>query len=165
MSIPIVIQGTQIDFPADSQSPDWSSGVIEFAQATATALSGVVGTFDVAPQVFNIDSQNPTSTNVNIPNLAFSTSQVRSAIINITCHRKTISTGATEVTEADILIITYNASNSPGMLWELTREGTGDASVTYNITDTGQVQFITGTLTGSSHTGILAYSAKALLNS
>lgn len=160
MSIPIVIQGTVIDFPSDSDSPDWSQGVIQFAQATATALSGAVGTFDVPPQTFDISAYNPTSVPVAVPNLSFSSAVVLGANIQIACTR---STNTTTVSEYDELNIVYNATAGTGMLWEMTREATANADITYTITDTGQVEFATTTVSGSGHTGILSYSAKATL--
>ena len=158
----IIISGTVIEFPDSSESPDWSQSVIQFAQSVETALSGVAGAFDVSPQVFNIDAQNPTSTNIAIPNLTFSTTSVRSANIRISVYRNTSSASAAEFSDIDIV---YNTNNSIGQKWEISREITGDGKILFNITDTGQVQFTTTTLAGTGHTGILSYSAKALLNS
>lgn len=157
----ITIQGQVIDFPDTAESPDWSEAVIEFAEATEEALAGVAGAFDVPPQVMNIDAYNPTVSNVDITNLSFSTTSVRAAVINIAVSRQTNST---KISEFSILNIVYNADNSVGQKWEITREYTGNGSISFNITDTGQVQFTTTTVSGSSHTGILSYSAKALLN-
>lgn len=161
MSISINIQGTVIDFPSDSASPDWAEGVIAFAQAVASALSGAVGPADISPQVMNIDAQNPTSTNVDITNLSFSTTTVRAATISIATYRTTDSTSAYEF---DTIMVTYNSANSIGQKWEMIREYEGNGSITFNITDTGQVQFTTTALSGTNHAGILSYSAKALLN-
>lgn len=164
MSKTITISGTPIDFPESGESPDWAPAVLEFAEATADALSGVVGAFDVSPQIMNIDAYNPTSINVDVTNLSFSVTSVRSATITMAVSRE--RTDGTKKTELSLINIVYNASNSIGSKWELTREITGNAYISFNITDNGQVQF-TNTAIGSSgtHTGILSYSAKAQLNS
>lgn len=162
MSKTITIQGTVIEFPEPGESPDWGQSVEDFAVAVEDALNGVAGAFDVAPQVMNIDAYNPTVSNIDIPNLSFSTSTVRSAIINIAVSRQTNSTKSTEFS---VLNIVYNAGNSIGQKWEMTREATGDGSISFNITDSGQIQFTTEAISGASHTGIISYSAKALLNS
>lgn len=162
MSIPIVIQGTTIDIPSDGQSPDWAQGIIQFCEATATALSGAVGTFDISPQTFDISAYNPTSVPVSIPNLSFSPAVVLGASIQIACIR---TTSSLSVSEYDELTIVYNAYNvNLGQpLWEVTRGATGLAYITYTVTDTGQVQFTTSNISGTGHSGTLSYSAKTLL--
>src|SRR5579863_7672630 len=98
----ITIQGNPIQFPDDGTSPDWAEAVIQFAQDTATALSGAVGTFDVSPQTFDISSYNPTSTPQPVPNLSFSTTTVLGANIQIACTR---TTSGSSVSEYDQLTI------------------------------------------------------------
>lgn len=162
MSKTIVIQGTTINFPEPGASPDWGQAIEDFAVATQSAIASAVGTYDVAPQVMNIDAYNPTSGNTNITNLSFSTTQVRGAIVDISVYRNTSSTTVSETTT---LTLVYNASNTTGQKWEMARETVGDASITFNVTDVGQVQFTTTTLAGTGHTGILTYRARAVLNS
>lgn len=161
----ITIQGTPIDFPDVADSPDWGEAVKEFAEAVEDALAGVAGAHDIAPQVMNIDAYNTASAGANITNLTFSTSSVRAAVINIATYR---NTDTTTVSEISVLHIVYNASNSVGQKWEITRERTGDGKITFAVSDTGQISFVIrasdGALTGSSYNGLLSYSAKALLN-
>lgn len=157
---PIVIQGTTIQFPLSGNSPDWSPAIILFAQLVAKALSGVVGPFDVSPQVFDMTAN--VNTNVNLPNLAFPTSAVRGAFIRYSVFRQTSSASGSET---GMLIVTYNANNPVNQKWEMIRDFTGNASITFNITDTGQIQFSTTVLAGTSHVGNIAYTAQALQNS
>lgn len=159
MSVPITISGTTIQFPGSGQDPNWASAVVQFAQLVADALSIVVGPFDVFPQIFTLVSN--VNTNVNITNLSFPTSNVRAAFIKYTAYR---NTNSTTVTEAGNIIIVYNPSNSVGSKWSLNQVFTGDASITFNVTDTGQVQFSTTSIAGTSHVGSITYSATALLN-
>lgn len=154
----ITIQGTVIDFPESSASPNWSQGIIDFAKAVEEALSGAVGQYDVAPQVFNGDSYNPGS-NIDLPSLAFPTTSVRSAVINYSVYRTTSTSNAAE---AGILNIVYNPNNGVGLRWEMTREFVGDGQIAFNITDLGQIQFSTTALGGISHYMRIGYSAKAL---
>lgn len=159
MSTPITISGTTIVFPTSGESPNWSPAIVQFAQLVADALSLVAGPFDVFPQIFTMTSN--ANTNVNITNLSFPTSNVRAAFIRYTVYRNTSST---TVTEAGNLIIVYNPSNSVGNKWSINQIFTGDASIVFNVTDTGQVQFSTTAIAGTSHVGSLTYSAQALLN-
>lgn len=167
----ITIQGTVIDLADTGDSPDWSQSVIEFAEAVEDALSGVSGAYDVAPQIMNIDGYDTAGSGANITNLSFSVSAVRAVIINIAVSRVSTTASPTTYTELSVLHCVYNATNGTGEKWEITRERTGDAKVTFAISDTGVVSFVvrsvadgTGVL-GGTVTGILSYSAKALLNS
>jgi len=159
MSIPLNILGTIVEFPSSSASPDWSPAVIQFAQLVTLALSGVEGPFDVVPQIFTLDSYNP-GTNVAITNLAFSTAVVRSAVITYNTYR---NTSGGSVYEAGDITVVYNVNNPTNNKWEISQERTGNADISFSITDAGQVEFSTTTLAGTGHTGQLAFSAKALL--
>lgn len=161
MSIQITIGGTVIDFPSSAQSPNWAPGIIQFAQAVESALSTVVGPADIPAQTLNIDSYNP-GTDVIIPNLSFSTTSVLSANIRYSVIR---TTSMTTVAEAGNISIVYNSTNPVNSKWEIERDYVGNASISFTITDAGQVKFSTTTLSGSSHTGTISYAATALLAS
>lgn len=154
----ITIQGTLIEFPDSGTDPNWAPAVIQFAEAVEAALSGVVGTYDVAPRSMIIDA-TPTATATDIPSLSFSTSQIRGAFINYTVYRTTTDT---TVSEAGTLQLVYNDSSGSGLKWEISREAVGDASVEFTVEDTGQVQVTLTALSGSDHTGQLNYSAAAM---
>lgn len=166
MSVQITIKGTIIEYPSSAASPNWAPALIEFAQAVEEAINSIAGTFDVAPQVQNIDTNNP-STNIDITNLTFPISQVRAATIFYTVYRKTEDSGppdGQEVSEEGTLEILYNASNPATEKWHMIRAGQGDAFINFDITDSGQITFTTTALTGISHTGIVAFRAIAVLN-
>lgn len=158
---PIVIGGTTINLPISGSAPNWAPAIIEFAQAVQDALNGLAGPFDVSPQIFVMTSN--VNTNVSLPNLSFPTSTVRGAFIRYTVFRSTTGGGATTVSEAGNMYVTYNPTNTAGSLWEMSRDYVGDANVTFTITDVGQVQFSSASISGSGHTGQIAYTAAALL--
>jgi hypothetical protein len=162
----ILIKGTPIEFPDSGASPNWSPAVIEAVEALADAVNSVTATYDVGPQVQNIDANN-SSNNVNINNLNFPASDVRAATVYYSVYRKTQNSGppdGQEVTEAGTLEISYNASRPITKKWELVRTGQSDALIDFNITDLGQIQFSTSPLTGISHEGIVSFRAIAILN-
>lgn len=161
MAVTVTIQGTPIEFPSSGESPNWAPAVIEFAQAVEAALSGVAGTFDVAPQILVIDAQNP-GTNVNATGLSFPVSNVRGAEISYSVYRTTSTDTAYEF---GTLKIIYNANGATNQKWEISRDYVGDGKITFTITDIGQVQFTTATMAGTGHSGKLSYAAKALLQS
>lgn len=162
----IIIKGTPIEFPDSGASPNWAPAVIEAVEALTDAVNSVTATYDVPPQVQNIDANN-SSSNVNINNLNFPATDVRAAIVYYSVYRKTQNSGppdGQEVTEAGQLEISYNASRPVTQKWELVRTGQSDALINFNITDLGQIQFSTQPLTGISHTGIISYRGIAILN-
>lgn len=159
MSTPITISGTTVNIPTSGESPNWAPAIVQSFQLIADALSLLVGPYDVFPQIFTMTSN--TNTNVNVTNLSFPTSIVRAAFIRYTVYR---NTNSTTVTEAGNLIITYNPSNSTGAKWSINRVYTGNASINFNVTDTGQVQFSTTSISGTGHVGSITYSAQSLLN-
>lgn len=156
----IIIGSTVVDFPDSAESANWAPAIIQFAEAVAEQLDLVSGTFDVAPQTYNIDAFN-TATNENIPTLSFSTSSVRAVFIQYYVYRSTSSANADE---AGDMIAVFNANNGSGLKWTLTqgnRTGPG-ANISFNVTDSGQFQFTTTALAGSSHTGRIGFVARAL---
>lgn len=156
----ITIAGTIIEFPDTAQSPDWSKGVIQFAEAVEDALSVVVGNFDVGFQTLNIDAFNP-GTNIDIQNLSFSTVEVRSFQVIYSVFR-TADGPSTTAYETGVLTAIYSPSNPIGNKWEISYEKTGDGKFSLNVTDTGQVQFSTEQIGTLNHTGTLSFKATAL---
>lgn len=159
----ITIQGTPIEFPNSSASPNWAEGVIAFAEAVESALTSAVGPYDVPPQVVTIDAYNP-GTNVDIAALTFPTANVRAAFIRYSVFR-TASSPTTTAYEAGTLTLVYNPNGSTNSKWEVIRSYVGDGSITFSVSDTGQVSFSTTQIGTTSHTGKLSFVAQALQQS
>lgn len=156
MSITINIKGTPISFPSSGESPNWGPAIIEFAKAVEETLSAVAGTYDVAPQVFDLTSD--VNTNLDIPLLSFPTTSVRGAFIRYAIFRQ--SDTVTE-TESGSLEIVYD---SDAATWYMSREAVGsDTALTFNITAAGQVQLSTTAIGGTYSDGKLTYVAQAVL--
>ena len=159
----IIIDGTQIDFPNTAASPDWSQGVIQFANATAAALSGLIGTGDISKQFYPLSSSNNPSSDTLITGLAFSTAAVRAGFIRYSVYRQTSGIGATSVYEAGEMTVVYNANNPTNQKWELQREYVGNAQITFTVDDSGQFYFTTTAISGTSQIGQLDFVAQALV--
>jgi hypothetical protein len=159
LSIPITINGTIVNFPSSGDSPNWSPAVIQFAQLVAAALQFSFGPFDIPPQTYTMTSN--VNTNVALPNLAFPPSEVQGAIINYCVFRNTNSTVASETGQ---IFVNYNSSFPTGQKWEISTNHVGIAQITFSISDVGQVQFSTTSITGTGYTGFITYQASAILN-
>lgn len=156
----IIIAGTPIDIPNTGAAPVYSEPIIKAFQAIEEALSGVVSTGDISKQSYTLTaSQNPAA-NVTITGLAFATSAVRAAVIRYSVFR---STTTSSVAESGQIYVNYNASRPVNQKWEFSQDYTGDASITFDITDDGQVRFTTTAIAGTNHTGLITFTAQAFL--
>lgn len=158
MSISINIRGTIINFPSSGSPANWSLAVDQFALAVEDALNFAIGPYDIPPQTQDISANNPGT--AVITNLLFSTSTVRSAVINISTYR---TRGATTVVEAAEIQVAYDPSGPTNEKWYITKQQTGDASISYSISDTGQMSYTTTTIGSSgTHSGTISFVGKAL---
>lgn len=156
----IRINGQIIAFPDAAQSPDWAPAIIQFAQAVQDGLAIAIGTYDVAPQSFNISPYNP-GTSINIPNLSFPVANVRAVFIRYSVFRTTDTNTAYE---AGTMIAMYNPNNPVNSKWAMTRgdKTGGDGQIDFYMTDNGQMQITTSAVSGSNHSGKLVFDARSL---
>lgn len=161
MAITITIAGTPIEVPSTSENPGWGDAMVAFFQAVEDAFATAIGPYDVALQTLNIGgaTYNPTTSVQDVTNLAFSTSVVRAAFVQYAVYRATDSTA---VAESGNIIAVYNTSAAT---WNLNQDKVGDASITFTIDATGQIQFETAAIAGSNHTATITFKAWALTNS
>jgi hypothetical protein len=160
MAIKITIQNQVIEFPESSENPNWAPALVEFAQAVEQAIGTISGTFDVAPQTINIDSQNPGT--VEIKNLDFPPSDVVKADILYSVFRETDSV---LVTEGGKLTVSYDESRPATQKWDIAQVRQGDGFVDFTISDIGRIQAEIKELPALlSHTGFISFRAVALLN-
>ena len=157
MSYQVVIQGNVIELPEVSASPNWAPGQVTFNQAVANALQFSVGTFDIPPQTFAMQSN--LNTNVDIGGLSFPTSEVRSATIYFYVFRQTNSSNEGQ---AGFMTILYNPNNSVSNKWEVASQSVGESTVTFTVQDNGQVSFSSDVLAGSNHIGTIGYYSKVI---
>lgn len=165
MSKTLTFGNTIVDIPTSAQAPNWAEGVVDAFTAIADTLAAFAGPFDIPPQIQIIDTSNPGVPNTDITSLSFPTSSVRAVDITYSVFRSTTGGGATTVYETGHIVAIYSPSNSIGNKWEMSQDRVGDGQIAFNITDLGQVQFTATIITGSSHTGKIAFQAKAILQS
>jgi hypothetical protein len=176
MSVQINISGTIIDFPSSAQSPNWAPALIEFAQTVAASLGGIVGPYDIAPQVVDILNDNAEH-EIQTPgvSLSFPTSTVRSATIRYSVYRNNNDTQTHA--ESGLLVVVYNTESGD---WEIQRDFTGNVTpegtygnlnpagtctsgILFRIDSNGQMYYKAGTLNLPGYTGKLSFAAQALL--
>lgn len=164
-SIPVIFNGVTVQIPLAGSSPQWASAIIQAFQLIANALNISAGPFDIPPQNYIMTSN--VNTNVPIPNLSFPVSAVSGAVVFYGCTRSSSGVGGVNVSQSGILILNYTPGLSPGTLWQITDEWagiTGGAGITFSMTDTGQLEFTTTAITGSTPIGNINFRALAVLN-
>lgn len=167
MTVKIQIKDAIIDFPVSGESPNWAPEVIRAIQELANAVNSISSAYDVSPQVLIID-QYSSANNIEIENLKFTAETVLSAQIFYAVKRQTESeplNPGVNVSEEGVIEIVYNPSNPVTNKWEIVRTFTGDAKISFSISDLGQIMFSTSALSsGINHTGIISFRALSILN-
>lgn len=162
MSKTLTFGSTPVDIPVSADSPNWASGVTSAFEAIAETLASVAGAFDVPAQSFVIDAYNPGVPNTDIPALTFPVTNVRAINVSYAIYR---TTSLETAYETGTLIAVYSSSNTIGNKWEVSQDFIGDGKILFNITDLGQIQFTATAMSGTSHTGKIIFSGKAILQS
>ena len=170
MSVQINIGGTIIEFPSSAQSPNWAPALIEFAQVVEASLSGIVGPYDIAPQVMDILNDGAEhSVQTPAASLSFPTATVRSANIRYSIYR---NNDANEThAEAGTMTVVYNTESAS---WEIQRDFAGNVTpvggpgattsgVTFRIDSNGQIYYSADILSPTGYVGKLSFAAQALL--
>lgn len=155
MSIPLVVNNATYNFPTSGQDPGWGSDVTDWASAVTVALTTTSGTGDIT-QTAAVINNNQTSAS-NVAGLAFDTTVIRGAIINYAIYR---STNSNEVAEAGTVYASYKSTAG---VWDFVVVGSNSANTVLSITNTGQVQYTTDNMSGTSYSGKISFRAQALL--
>lgn len=137
----IIINGQTIFFPDVNQSPNWAPSVIQFAQATEDAFNSVANSYDISTQkqtMGNAFKMQDTS-GVALNDLLFPKTSVASFIIYYTITKSITDPSIYTESENGKIDVRINSSG----VYEMTRDASGDASITFRIDDsTGQVYII-----------------------
>lgn len=157
----ITIGSTVIDFPNSARDPNWAEPIIQFAESVSENLNSLISAADILPNSFTLDAYNGAT--VAIPGFTLDTSLMRGVIIKYALNR---DRDTTHKVEYGHILAVYNANGPINSKWELSREFVGDAGVSITSSDVGQISITLDTISGvGAHTGIITYSAQALLQS
>lgn len=110
--------------------------------------------------VFNIT--NNQSTPANIDGLKFSKTGVSQATIDFLIQRVTTSTGATELIETGIFVVSYNPTSADWSLTMIGTPGPDDSGVDFSIDATGQVKYASSSITGTASISRVVWRARTL---
>jgi|688.fasta_scaffold526241_3 hypothetical protein len=154
MSKPLTIGSETFDFPLQGENAGWGEQVTDWATAVTDALSTVQGPADILLTSANII--NNQSTFVNINGFSFSTATVDSFTAQYYVLRSTVSPAAKKVESGTI------NGNYDGTNWQISIQNTGNADIDFQITSSGQLQYKTDNMVGSSYSGLIKFFAKSI---
>lgn len=148
-----VIVGTEtFEIPLQNENPGYGEELSDFFVAVADALSTVQKPNDIVQTSANI--ANNVSVFTSIPGFSFDTSEVRAISSRFLISRST-ATPAQVLSEDGFIEGHFN-----GTAWTISVRSNGSAGVEFNITPSGQIQYKSSDLVGSSYQGEIQFEAK-----
>lgn len=151
MAVTLTVNGTPYEYPQNGENPGWGEDATAWAQAVTDVLNNLQGPGDILPTSFTIADNVTTFT--NITGLAFSTTSVRSFEIEYNVFR---NDGTTPIAESGLIHGVYN-----GTSWDISRDYTGEAGMTFQITNGGQFQYQSSSV-GGTYSGTMKFRARTL---
>jgi hypothetical protein len=162
MSIPLQIGNTIVNFPSSGASPDWSGGLVAFAEAVTTQLSGLSLPSDILPTVQVLTSD--ANSGLALSGATFPNATVRSFNFNYAIYR---TNGVTFIAETGEVVGIYNTGTST---WEIQRDYEGDkqsdGTSYHSFTMSGDNLTFSSTAIGGSYSSTnskISFSAKTQL--
>lgn len=98
----------------------------------------------------------------DITDLKFNFKRVSQATIDFLIQRVTTSTGATELIETGIFVVSYNPTSDDWSLTIIGTPGPDDSGVDLSIDSNGQVQYISSSITGTASISKITWRARTL---
>ena len=108
------------------------------------------------------DLTNNQSTPANIDGLKFTKTGVSQATVDFLIQRVTTSTGATELIETGIFVVSYNPTSNDWSLTMIGTPGPDDSGVDFSIDATGQVKYASSSITGTASISRVIWRARTL---
>lgn len=162
MALSLTIAGTTYQYPQSGEDPNWSNGAgpTEWAQAVTDALATLIGPGDILSSTFAIDNNISVATNVN--GLIFDSGTIRSANITYAVYRTSTSTPSGN-SESGTLLLTFDDSAASGSQWQLAQGSIdGSAGISFDVTDAGQIRYLSSDIGSAGYVGSIRFAAKAL---
>lgn len=155
MPVQVTVGTETFNIPLQGENPDWGEEVTDWIQEVSTTLADIISPFDIRLTTGTVANNVSSATNIN--GFAFSTTFVRSFRADYFIERDTDS--ITQIAESGII---YGHYNDDSASWSITQETTGDAGITFSITPSGQIQYESTNLSGSSYSGTIKFRAKVI---
>ncbi len=157
MARQVTISGTTYNLPSQGENPPWGKELSDLIYALSSVVGTLNGTGDILNTNFTVANNQVAAANVT--GLTFDVGTIRSAIISYSVFR---STADNEAGECGFLLITYLTDADA---WTISRYSNADAGLVFSVTDSGQVQYTSTSISGASYAGLMKFNAKAFTQS
>lgn len=154
MAITLTLNNTPIEYPEPGDQAPWGSGATDFAVEVARILNSLSGPSDILETSAIID--NNVTSPLPVGSFFFDPVAVRSFSVQVSIYR---TFGTSEVAEQ----LLFNGVNMGASGWLLQTDGIGNAGVTLDITNLGQVTYTSSNLTGL-YSGIIRFRGIGILS-
>lgn len=149
----ILTIGTEdFEIPLQGENPDYGESVTDWMEAASDALATVQAPNDVL--VSSASILNNQSSFVDISGFIFDSTEVISINAEFIVQRSTVSPSNVLVEDGVI------RGNFNGTSWVYSVVSQGNAGVTFNITDAGQLQYKSTDVTGTSYAGTITFRGR-----
>ncbi len=108
------------------------------------------------------DLANNQATPIEVTDLRFNKIGVSQATVDFLIQRVTTSTGATELIESGIFVVSYNPTSADWSLTMIGTPGPDDSGVDFSIDATGQVKYVSSSITGTASISRIAWRARVI---
>jgi hypothetical protein len=153
----LTVNNTTYKYPEQGEDPKWGENAVDWAEAVTSVLATVIGAGDILSSSFTV--ANNISSDTAVTNLAFDPSTVRSAIVEYDIHRVTDSSTSGN-SESGLILLEYDTNASSGNKWLMTQFSNGNAGVTFDMGDDGQMDYQSTNISGSNYAGSMHFRAR-----
>lgn len=154
----LIVNNTPYNYPVSGDEPGWgeAAGATGWPKGVTDALSDLLGPNDILETAFNI--ANNQASFADVTGLVFNAASVRAAEISYSVFR--ISTAnPSGHTETGTIQIVYD--NNVG--WSINQGNIlGSSGVTFQVTNTGQIQYKSTDIGSLNYIGTMKFRAKTL---
>lgn len=160
MATPVTINGQQFDYPVAGETPGWGAEAHDAFIALVDVVNAIQSPTDILLTQFDVPDNIATPTAVI--GLVLDSS-IRSADIYYSVYR-TSNDHPSGHSETGKMLLINDSSAPSGSIWTLKQEFNGSAGMTFSVSDSGQVFFMSSQIDngGGGYTGVMKFSAKTI---
>lgn len=156
MAVTLIVNNVPFDYPEQGEQQPWGESATNWASEVTKVLASLKGSSDIleTAAAININQTTPDS----IQGLFFDSLTVRSFVVTGNITRTTSTAQKYEEFELRGLY------QGPTLGWALQQESLSNSGVTFSISSSGQVQYVSTTVSGDplTYSGLIKFKAVAL---
>jgi hypothetical protein len=156
MAVTLIVNNVPFDYPEQGEQQPWGESATNWASEVTKVLASLKSSSDIleTAAAININQTTPDS----IQGLFFDSLTVRSFIVTGNITRTTSTAQKYEEFELRGLY------QGPTLGWALQQESLSNSGVTFSISSSGQVQYVSTTVSGDplTYSGLIKFKAVAL---